>query len=80
MGLVKPLLGFIFGVFIAGLTWRFFDDILVYYFLPYAVRGKYWDFTDLIWHILPIAILIIGIVCLIVSGTGGGSEKVVMHE
>ena len=80
MNKLAPLFGFGIGLLGFGLFWKLFDDVLVAYILPYAIRDRFFLYSDLVWHSLPFIVMLGGVVLLIASGVISARSSGVVQE
>lgn len=64
---VKPLIGFGIAIFLAGMMFRMYNDVITDFFSKYILNtgDKYYLMSDMIWNSLPYIIIFLGITCLI---------------
>lgn len=69
---VKPLVGFGLAIFVSGLLFHMYNDVVVEFFNKYIIdfSDDYYLFSNLIWDAIPFIIIFIGIACLIFGSIG----------
>jgi len=70
MSATKPLIGFGLAIFLSGLLFHFYNDVITNYFSQYIVdlNDKYYLMENLLWDLIPFILIFLGIVCLIFGG------------
>jgi hypothetical protein len=82
MGAVAKIVAFGVGLFAGGLFWKLGEDILTSYFVQYIYNttDPYYLASNLIWQMIPYALIFVGVLCLILAGFLDTATRSVVYE
>jgi len=76
------LIGFGVGIIGGGVFIRMGQDVFFKYIAKYVYSSTnpYYLASDVLWNALPYVLILVGVVCLIMGGLLGRSQKTVVYE
>lgn len=73
-----PLIAFGVALIVGGLYWAVWNASRDY-LVDFIIVDEYYTLILWLWRLIPIAIIVVGIMCLVAAGIGGRRETVVVE-
>lgn len=72
---VRSLIGFGLGIFLVGIIFHFYNDVITDFFSSYILDSSdtYYLAENLVWNSIPFIVMFLGVVCIIFGGIGSRS-------